>query len=238
MSSGVARVSDPCFWVHWRVDPRYVFRVSGSLNRHGITVREGAYLPHWTRDGATYAVRFRLADSLPQAVVEAWRLKRAQLLREAGDHPTVAQQRRIRELFADRIEQHLDAGPGACWLRRPELAEMVADTLRHFDGQHYVLLGWCIMPNHVHVVVRPLEGHTLPGILKSWKGFSGQAANKRLHRRGPFWQPEYYDHLIRDPHELAHAVRYVVGNPTKARLSSWPWTWVSEQIRADLAPLS
>jgi REP element-mobilizing transposase RayT len=212
--------------------------MSGSLDRHVVTVREGAYLPHWTRDGATYAVCFRLADSLPQAVVEAWRLERAALLQGAGEHPTAAQRERIHELFADRIEQHLDAGPGACWLRHPEIAGLVAGTLRHFDGQHYTLLAWCIMPNHVHVVVQPLGRHTLPSILKSWKGFSGKEANQRLHRQGAFWQPEYYDHLIRDAHDLVHAVRYVLANPANARLIHWPWVWVSEQVEANLMPSS
>ena len=30
-----------------------------------IRIRQGAYLPHWTREGGIYFVTFRLADSLP-----------------------------------------------------------------------------------------------------------------------------------------------------------------------------
>jgi putative DNA methylase len=53
-----------------------------------------------------------------------------------------------------RIEEYLDAGHGACWLRRPEIAALVEGALRYFDGQRYRLLAWCVMPNHVHTLIR------------------------------------------------------------------------------------
>lgn len=37
-----------------------------------LHIRQGAYLPHWTRAGAIYSVTYRLADSLPKEVVETW----------------------------------------------------------------------------------------------------------------------------------------------------------------------
>ena len=81
------------------------------------------------------------------------------------------------------------------------------------------------MPNHVHAVVQPLAGHGLPDIMKSWKGFTAHEANRMLSRSGEFWQPEYYDHLIRSEAGLAQTVRYVQANPNKARLSNWRWVW-------------
>jgi len=200
-----------------------------------VTVRQGAYLPHWTLAGATYAVCFRLADSLPQSVVVAWRREREALLaaaRERKGRLTFAVQQRLRELFATRVEAYLDAGQGRCELRRPELAQSVIRALRHFDGRRHRLAAWCVMPNHVHIVVAPIGAHSLPAILKSWKGFSGKEANRILGRTGDFWQPEYYDHLIRDEAEFVHAVRYVVDNPAEAGLVDWPWVWASEESKA------
>ena len=212
--------------------------MAGSLGSRVVTVRQGAYLPHWTLNGATYAVCFRLADSLPQTVAEAWQRERAALLAEAGPIPTSAQRERLRELFSERVERYLDAGQGACWLQRPEIAQLAVAALRHFAGQRYELLAWCIMPNHVHVVVRPLGAYTLPQILKSWKGFSGKVANRLLKRQGEFWQPEYYDHLVRDAHDLTPAIHYVLQNPAKAGLDNWPWVWADEETKPDAARLS
>ncbi|MBI5772058.1 MAG: transposase [Verrucomicrobia bacterium] len=209
-----------------------------SFLGHQVTVRQGAYLPHWTLAGATYAVCFRLADSLPRSVVADWRRERAALLAEARDSEgrlTPAVQERLRELFSTRVEAFLDAGQGCCELRQPEIAQRVIDALRHFHDIRYRLAAWCVMPNHVHVVVEPLGGHALSAILKSWKGFCGKEANRLLGRQGDFWQAEYYDHLIRDEAEFVHAVRYVLENPAKVRLVDWPWVWVSDEARARVA---
>ncbi|MDB6126377.1 MAG: isochorismate synthase [Verrucomicrobia bacterium] len=133
----------------------------------------------------------------------------------------------IRDLFAHRIDCHLDAGHGECYLRHPAVAKIVENALRHFVAARYVLHAWCIMPNHIHVVLTPVNGHSLPSIMKSLKGFTGKEANRVLDRDGPFWQIEYYDHLIRDDSEFAHAVRYTLENPIKAKLRDWPWVWAS-----------
>jgi hypothetical protein len=61
-----------------------------------------------------------------------------------------------------------------------------------------------------------------------WKGKSSREANKRLRRRGAFWQEDYFDTLIRDEAQLKRAVRYTEQNPVKAFLAKtareWPWS--------------
>jgi len=208
-----------------------------------LQIRQGAYLPHWTRKGATYAVTFRLGDSLPGHVLEAWRQERQaivktaeQMKRPLSEH----EEKRLAELFSEKVEQHLDAGAGACWLKRDDLAQLVADALKFFDGNRYELIAWCVMPNHVHVVVKPLGDHTLPEILHSWKSFTANKANKLLGRTGEFWQPEYYDHLIRDAEDFDHAVEYVLRNPENAGLKEWKWVghkWEVGKSGTDTLPV-
>jgi len=103
------------------------------------------------------------------------------------------------------------------------VAEVVAGSLKHFDGERYRLVAWCLMPNHVHAVVQPLAGNELPEILHSWKSFSSKEANRLLGRSGQFWQPEYYDHLIRDEQDFGRQVEYVLTNPQRAGLENWKW---------------
>jgi hypothetical protein len=79
------------------------------------------------------------------------------------------------------------------------------------------------------VVFKTLPGHTLSEIVHSWKSFSAKSANRILGRKGPFWQQEYYDHLVRDQSELERAIRYVGQNPAKANLKNWKWVWVCGQ---------
>lgn len=79
------------------------------------------------------------------------------------------------------------------------------------------------MPNHVHAIVQPLAGNELHDILHSWKSFSSKGINRLLGRSGPFWQPEYYDHLIRNERDFLRQVDYVLTNPQRAGLTNWKW---------------
>ncbi len=204
-----------------------------------ITKRHGAKLPHWTQAGATYAVTFRLADSLPATVVESWKRERAEIQQraEAQNRSLTWQERKeLLQLYSARVDSVLNSGQGACYLKDERIAGIVQDALEHFHGEHYELIGWAIMPNHVHVVVRPLGAHPLPDILHSWKSFTAKQANKVLNRQGQFWQDEYYDHLIRDEEDFHHALQYVLSNPERAGLPDWPWVGLQTARQGQDAP--
>jgi REP element-mobilizing transposase RayT len=193
---------------------------------NAIDKRRGANLPHWTSEGATYSVTFRLADSLPAHAVERLRAELAVLesnteVQPQGTH--VKDHARIAHLRDESVEGLLNENHGECILRNEEAAEIVANALRHFDGNRYTLHAWCVMPNHVHVVFRPHQGFNLTGILHSWKSFTAHAINKLLGRSGGVWQQESYDHMIRDQTDLEHHINYVRNNPVKAGLKDWKW---------------
>jgi REP element-mobilizing transposase RayT len=178
-------------------------------------IRSRGRLPHWEAQAGIYFVTFRLADSLPQEAL----LRIEAEIREAKDSGSSK---------TKKLERYLDQGRGACFLARPEIAEIVATTLRAFDGVRYRLFAWCLMPNHLHAVLQPHAPFELASILHSWKSYSAQIANRALRRKGSFWQREYFDHLIRDGDELARAISYTGGNPLKAGLRDWRWVYVSK----------
>lgn len=197
------------------------------------------HLPHWRQDGATYFVTFRLADSLPkQKLNELRAFKREWQRREATI--TVASSSTHRrsiphcraphgEAISDglahelqrRIEVWLDQGMGDCVLKDARLAEFVKSAMHYFDGDRYELGCYVIMPNHVHVVVRPLKSglDPLEDTLGSWKKHSGLRINRELHREGALWQEECYDRIIRDEEHLWRVIQYIGGNPARAGLA-------------------
>src|SRR5206468_11361510 len=138
----------------------------------------------------------------------------------------------------ERIEKYLDAGHGECWLKRDDIAKLVADALHHFDGKRYRLICWCIMPNHVHGVLEPLAGHDLPQIMHSLKRYTAQQANRMLGRTGAFWHAEYYDHLVRGDSDLRHAIEYAWENPENAGFSEWAWRGKNELLINELFDVS
>lgn len=159
-------------------------------------------LPHWQQPGATYFVTFRLADSLPAEARE--RLAELRQLNES-------------EAFT-WIDRYLDAGSGSCLLKNPEHASAVAASLRHFDGRHYLLGTFAIMPNHVHALVKPIYPKTLTGVLHSWKSYTAHHLQRSSGISGPVWQEESFDRLVRDESELAKFYEYITENPAAANL--------------------
>ncbi|HVT14345.1 MAG TPA: carbamoyl-phosphate synthase large subunit [Fimbriimonadaceae bacterium] len=205
--------------------------VSFPSGPDGIEKRRGAYLPHWTADGAIYHVVYRLHDAIPAHLLDQWREERERLdvARQRGSlsPKELATAEKARE---QRINDYLDSGYGSCLLSQERAASIVKENFEHFDGDRYRLHSWCVMPNHVHVVVEPQNGYDLPKILHGWKSFTAHAINKALDRTGEVWQTEYYDHIIRDEGEYQSTLAYVVGNPEKANLKDWPWVGHSQAI--------
>jgi REP element-mobilizing transposase RayT len=201
--------------------------------RSGIHTR--GYLPHVKREGAAYFVTFRLADSLPKEVwlkferEKAARLRRWHDFVQRGEAINDSEAEIARDLQR-KIERHLDQGAGACHLQRPEIADLVAGAMRHFHESRYRLHEWVVMPNHVHAVVWPMPNVLLSDILKSWKQFSSRRARKTLALgEAEFWQPESYDHWIRNDEEKARICRYIRNNPVTAGLCAQAedWRWSS-----------
>jgi 1-hydroxy-2-methyl-2-(E)-butenyl 4-diphosphate synthase len=196
--------------------------------------RTSTYLPHWRIPGATYAVTFRVKDSLPASVLKEYEQKKSLLLEKvhqekqrAGSRDTSDYLRKlhaeIQALTESIIEPALHAADGPQPLADPEIARMMLQSLKHFDGGRYDLLAWSVMPNHVHALLTPLEGHELERILQGMKTHTAKEANRMLGTTGTFWQEEYYDHIVRDGEDLKHQVTYILGNPGKGR-ASVEWT--------------
>src|SRR5262249_31923498 len=104
--------------------------------------------PHWSQAGTVVFITFRTRDSIPREVIHPWdREKQEWMGRRGGDagtHWSIAAQKlpeqdraEFRKTFNRHREDFLDTCHGRCWLKRPELSRVVADSLLHFDGRRY-----------------------------------------------------------------------------------------------------
>ena len=175
-------------------------------------VRDRGYLPHF-ENRAIQFITFRLFDSVPKELIEEWKMVLA--MENDAEGPTdVARQM---HKLVDRFE---DSGYGQCFLADSRVADMMEQTLKHDDGKKYDLISYCIMPNHVHVMIRVYEGVSLSSILHTWRSYSAHEANKILERSGDFWMKDYYDRYIRDVQHYTAVVQYIKDNPVKAGLGA------------------
>ena len=170
-------------------------------------------LPHLYKENCTYFVTFGLIDAVPGHIRRKRRL-------EADDEPEI-------------IAKELDPNPsiGSCLLKDPKAASIVEDALLHFQGERYALSAWCVMPNHVHAVVTPFSGFSLPEILHSWKSFSAHEINGLLGSSGPVWERESFDHLVRNEKAFDKFASYTENNPVTAGLCELPEDWAFSSAR-------
>lgn len=149
-----------------------------------------------------------------------------------------------------KLEQYLDRGVGKCNLREIRVAKIAEDALLHFHGDRYELLAWCVMPNHVHVLVdvkmTPMwkmildckvrvENQTRRATLAERRAPSRQVspANTNEPRRCSAlqWQREYWDTFMRDDEQQLKAVHYIENNPVKVRLCRTREGWQFSSAR-------
>jgi putative transposase len=223
-------------------------------------------LPHMHAPGSTLFVTFRLADSVPQKIIAEWKAERNLLEQEIERSASIAveqelsPQQKIRlasfhRRWFKRFEDILHAeASGPVWLKVPEIADQVAESLHYRDGKVYRLEAFTVMSNHVHVVFKPLlderslheisgsnplqyqsDVATLGAIMHSLKRYTARKANIFLGRVGQFWEVESYDHQVRDDEEFDRIMAYVLNNPVKAGLvrgwQDWKWNWRRERGR-------
>lgn len=187
------------------------------------TTKWGERLPHWQQHQTAQFVTFRLGDALPKEKVKTFMERRHLWLLAHPEPRTPETESEYHRRFTWRIERWLDQGAGSCLLKDRPMRDIVSDVLMKFDGTRVLHHAWIIMPNHVHLLFSPLDD--MGKLIGAWKSRSANDMGK-----GPVWQRNYRDTLIRDAGHFANAVRYIRRNPVKARLHPDEFTlWQSEQ---------
>ncbi len=111
-----------------------------------------------------------------------------------------------------KIDAWLDNGIGSCVLQNVRARRIVVDAFFHFDGDRYDLFAFVVMPNHVHVLFRPIFGNSVSEILHSWKSFTSKAISKEMGLAGTLWQKESFDRCIRNQAHFIKTVDYIKHN--------------------------
>jgi putative transposase len=105
-----------------------------------------------------------------------------------------------------------------CLFQLPANAELFLETLQHYRAENrYKLHAFVVMPDHVHLLLTPINqtiSHTM-NLIKG--GFSRRVASKF-----PIWQRGFADHLILDADHHRSRIAYIHQNPVRAHLSTTP----------------
>ena len=196
-------------------------------------------LPHIQPNAERFFVTWTLKDAIPIR-------KRATLM---NNYKLIKQ--KIKEknqldiqsrIFFKKYDDVLDREQsGSHYLKNKKLAKVVAGALHFWDNKRISLIAYCIMSNHVHLVLQMFEVDEngkelyLRDVLESIKKFSARECNKIIGKTGEaFWHSESYDRHIRDDAELYRIIEYTLKNPVKAGLCSywkeWKFSYVADEF--------
>ena len=112
--------------------------------------------------------------------------------------------------------------------RRPVFADdhaarlFLAELGRLRRGLGFALLGYVVMPDHIHLVVAPGPIANLSRIMQSVKGRFAREWNHRRGKSGSIWQQRYYESAVRSEQQLVQWLKYIDDNPVHAGLTHSP----------------
>lgn len=98
----------------------------------------------------------------------------------------------------------------------------------HCRAADVAVWAWCLMPNHVHLILVPSNADGLRRALAAVHRRYAGIIHARRKRTGHFWQGRF-GAVVMDEAYLAAALRYVSLNPVRARLvrRARDWRWSS-----------
>ncbi len=200
-------------------------------------------LPHFQPAEATFFVTFRLAGSMPMEVLRRLRENYELVQRGILGQQDLAERERRELVYVEQkrlfaaTDEFLDTNPnGPYWLREQAVAEIVAEAMHYRDGKQYDLNAYTIMPNHVHMMMTLLpDAPVLFKVMQHLKKNSAIKSNQVLGRTSlEFWEPESYDHIVRDEGEFYRILNYILQNPVKAGFveawQDWPFTFTKPEL--------
>lgn len=115
--------------------------------------------------------------------------------------------------------------------------------LKHAKIRHPIsILGYCLMPNHFHLIVCPSRGELLSQFMRWLLTSHVRRHHQRKGTSGHVWQGRYKSFHIQDDEQLLMVMRYVERNPLRAELvehaAEWPWSSHQETLGVQSRSLS
>ena len=94
----------------------------------------------------------------------------------------------------------------------------------HKEGL-YDLIAWSILPDHFHIITKPIITNISEIMRKIKMSFSSDYRKQNQIKQMTIWQKRFYDHIIRDERDLNNHIDYIHYNPVKHGLVNKPHDW-------------
>jgi len=109
--------------------------------------------------------------------------------------------------------------------------------LKYYKGRYsFLLYGFCLMPNHVHIIGQSKENGNLAKFMQGLNRSYTAHFNKRYKKTGHLWQGRFKSKVIAKDGYLVDCIQYIEHNPMRANLAKtaaeYPWSSYRERALA------
>ena len=124
---------------------------------------------------------------------------------------------------------------GACFFKDEDFATYLR-MLAYFSRQHACTVhAYCLMPNHVHLLVTPRETQSCALMMKSLGQLYTQHVNRAFDRTGSLWEGRFRSCPVSSDRYALACYRYIELNPVRAGMvaRAWDYRWSSYHANAE-----
>jgi putative transposase len=206
-----------------------------------IVEKHRSHGPHYQFRDSIIFLTWRLAFTLPSHVTEYFKLlnKTMQEIRSQDD----LDNKKKNLHFYERFDQY-DSALAGCKtpdfsLNDVDIAAIVKNSFHFYDGKKYLLHAYCLMSNHVHLVIMPIddgpgEAVKVSTIVQFLKRYTAREITRVRNRKIRVWEHYYFDRFVRDYEDYGNVIGYVLNNPVKAGLVTVYSQWKDSYYNPDL----
>ena len=93
------------------------------------------------------------------------------------------------------------------------------------EKYHFSLTNFCIMPNHIHLLIKPKEGTCLSNIMQWIKTRSAKRLNTIYRTKDHLWGERFFSRPVQTFMDYEYVMNYIDQNPVEAKIVSSPAEW-------------
>jgi REP element-mobilizing transposase RayT len=198
-----------------------------------LNIRYWSHGPHYQFRNSIVFITWRVAGTLPGHIQNLFaQLKTAETeLETIRDlEKTKAENARLFRLYQEYDQELASWQTPGLSLNDAALAAILTRAFHFYADKKYELHAYCVMSNHVHLLIRALkreegEYYLIADLVRAIKRYTAYEINKILRINCQFWDDFYFDRIIRNERNYNAVVEYILNNPVKAGLVNKAKQW-------------
>ena len=131
------------------------------------------------------------------------------------------------------ITKRVAPGNGVGLAQAPIAGVIIQTLFWLVENWRLWLLGFVVMPDHLHLVMAPRAPHQLRTVMQNLFSYSARQINTQLRRQGSLWAEEYYEHLLTSREKVQPCLDYIYQNPVRKNLAAQAADWSYSSLRPE-----